>query len=65
MKCGKDRAQSMKAVKPIDTMWSASQLSVNIKYNYILENALWGKKRMFLCRIKATCLRQIYLYIWP
>lgn len=40
MKCGKDRAESIKTVKLINTTCTALQVSVKSKYNYVHENAL-------------------------
>ena len=40
MKCDKDRAESMKTVKLINTKCTALQGSVRGKYNYVHEHAL-------------------------
>lgn len=63
MKCGKDiRGESIKTVKLINTTWTALQVSVRIKYNYVHGNALL-KTILLYSGIKATHLGQIYYYM--
>lgn len=63
MKCGKDRAESIKTVKLINT--KCTTLQVSVKKETVMFTKMLYEKRLLFSGIKASHLRQKHYSIWP